>query len=279
MCHVYPVEDCLKGLPFISSAKVFKMLQEMPTSKATGTDSIGVQLLKIAASGIAEPMSRLINRCISTRNFLSKWKIAKVTPVFKNQGSKNDKQNYRPISVLPILSKIFERHMYDIFYTHLSRNSLLYGLQSAFRKKHSTETALIRLLDRLLFDVDNNNVSGLVCVDYGKTFDLINHELLITKLRAYDIDDSNLRLFQSYLSNRKQYVAINGYRSSLLSITHGVKLTWLPFCDDVKINKCVLLFAPCKGIRIPESRNFLLVESGILGFGIRNPALRIRNPT
>ena len=87
--------------------------------------------------------------------------------------------------------------MYDIFYTHLSRNNLLYGLQSGFRKKHSTETALIRLLDRLLFDVDNNNVSGLVCVDYSKTFDLINHELLITKLRAYDIDDSNLRLFQS----------------------------------------------------------------------------------
>ena len=85
---------------------------ENATSKATGEDGLGFQLLKIAASGIAEPISRLINLSISTRNFSSsKWKIAKVTPVFKNQGSKNDKQNYRPISFFPILSKIFERHM------------------------------------------------------------------------------------------------------------------------------------------------------------------------
>ena len=99
--------------PFYLSRQGFlQNTTENATSKATGEGGLGSQLLKIAASGIAEPISRLINRSISTRNFSSsKWKIARVTPVFKNQGSKNDKQNYRPISFFPILSKIFERHM------------------------------------------------------------------------------------------------------------------------------------------------------------------------
>ena len=161
--QVNPNMRCTFELPFNSPAKVFKMLQEMPTSKATGANGLGVQLLKIAASAIAEPISRLINRCISTRNVPSKWKIEKVSPVFKTQGSNNDKQNYRPISVLLIVSKIFERHIYDSLYSHLSRNNLLYGLQSGFRKKHSTKSALIRLLDQTLFDIDNNNMYGLVC--------------------------------------------------------------------------------------------------------------------
>ena len=119
-------------LPFISPAKVLKMLQEIPSSKATGADSLSIRVLKIAAPGIASSVASLINYCISTRSFPSKWKMANVTPIFKNQGSKTDKQNYRPISVLPILSKIYERHIYDSLYAHLARNDFSYGFQSGF---------------------------------------------------------------------------------------------------------------------------------------------------
>ena len=89
------------------------------------------------------------------------------------------------------MSKIYERHTHDSLYAHLSRNDLLYGLQSGFRKRHSTETALIRLLDQILFDIDSNNVTGLVCVDDSKAFDLINHDILLVKLNAYGVDDGN----------------------------------------------------------------------------------------
>ena len=129
--------------------------------------------------------------------------IAKVTPIFKNQGSVEHKQNYRPISVLPILSKLYERHLYEALYSHLSNNNFLYGLQSGFRKRHSTETALIRLLDQILLDLDKNHVTGVVFVDYSKAFDLIDHQLLLQKLSAYGVDDTSVRRFLQKTENRK----------------------------------------------------------------------------
>ena len=161
-------------LPLITPDKVLKILQEIPANKATGADKLGPTVLKIAAPGIASVLARLINHCIQKSNFPISWKTAKVTPVYKRQGEKSDKHNYRPISVLPILSKIYERHIYDSLYTYLSVNNLLYGLQSGFRRSHSTERALIRLVDQLLFELDQDKVSGLLCVDYSKAFDLIN---------------------------------------------------------------------------------------------------------
>ena len=98
-------------IPHISTEKVLQMVNSMPANKATGADGLSHKLLKIAVPSISSSVTRLINYCISTNTFLSKWKVAKVTPIFKNQGSVEYKQNYRPISVLPILSKGYERHL------------------------------------------------------------------------------------------------------------------------------------------------------------------------
>ena len=172
----------------------------MPANKATGADKLGPTVLKIAAPGVASVPARLINHCIQKSNFPIGWKTAKVTPVYKRQCEKSDKHNYRPISVLPILSKIYERHIYDSLYTYLSVNNLLYGLQSGFRRSHSTESALIRLVDQLLFELDQDKVSGLLCVDYSKAFDLINHDILIAKLIIFGIDGKDLQLHVQELS-------------------------------------------------------------------------------
>ncbi|CAB3983518.1 RNA-directed DNA polymerase from mobile element jockey [Paramuricea clavata] len=99
-------------IPHISPEKVLQMLNSMPANKATGADGLSPKLLKIAAPSISSSVARLINHCISTNTFPSRWKVAKVTPIFKNQGSVEHKQNYRPISVLPILSKLYERYLY-----------------------------------------------------------------------------------------------------------------------------------------------------------------------
>ena len=127
--------------------------------KATGNDRVSAKLL-----------CKLINFCIEQQTFPTKWQVGKVTPIYKGQGNRDDKNNYRLITVLPILSKLLEKHI-----------CLLHRFQSGFRKFNSTETALIRLVDQLLFDLDKNRASGLVFIDYKKAFDLIDHGLLLEK--------------------------------------------------------------------------------------------------
>ena len=104
-----------------------------------------------------------------------------MTPIYKGQGNRDDKNNYWPINVLPFLSKLLEKHICDHLCDFLV--ALLHRFQSGFRKFHSTESALIRLVDQLLFDLDKNRASGLVFIDYKKAFDLIDHGLLLEKLK------------------------------------------------------------------------------------------------
>ena len=121
--------------------------------------------------------------------FHSRWKIAKVTLLFK-PGKRDDLNNYRPISVLPILCKILERHVHIHLDEYFKANNLLYAHQSGLRKQHGTETALIRITDQLLFNLDNNRVSGLVFIDYQKAFDMVDHKMLMAKLKAYGMTES-----------------------------------------------------------------------------------------
>ena len=125
------------------------------------------------------PLCKLLNLLTSTHSFRNHWKIAKVTPLHYG-GARNDSNNYRPISVLPILSKILEKHVASSQSVSLRDNNLLYELQSAFSSGHSTGTALIRLTDRILKNMDNDEVTGLVFIDFRKAFDVIDHELLIS---------------------------------------------------------------------------------------------------
>jgi len=150
------------------------------THKATGDDGVSAELLRIATFAITDSLCKLINYCIDTQTFPTKWKVGKVTPVYMGQGSRDDKNNYRPITVLPILSKLFKKHICDHLCDFLDENALLHLLQSGFRKFQSTETALIRLVDQLLLDLSRNKASGLVFIGYNKAFDLIDHGLLLT---------------------------------------------------------------------------------------------------
>ena len=135
--------------PDITVRETRQLIEAIPSGKATGVDGVSARLLKIAAPAIASSLTRLINTCISKGVFPTVWKEAKVTPLHKGD-SKSDKNNYRPISVLPVLSKIFERHLHNSLFEFLCPNNLLYYLQSGFRKFFSTETALVNMIDKML---------------------------------------------------------------------------------------------------------------------------------
>ena len=210
------------NIPQISRDKVVNLLLSIPVYKATGNDGVSAKLLRSAAPAITDSLCKLINFCIDKQTFPTKWKVGKVTPIYKGQGNRDDKNNYRPIAVLPILSKLLEKHICDHLCDFLEENTLLHRFQSGFRKFDSTETALICLVDQLLFDLDKNRASGLVFIDYKKAFDLIDHGLLLEKLKAYGVRDNELELLRSYLSGRTQYVHINGCYSSSRSVSAGV---------------------------------------------------------
>ena len=209
------------AFPAITPNQTRNLIEAIPSGKATGMDGVSARILKIAAPAIAPSLAKLINICIARGTFPTAWKEAKVTPIHK-QNSKSDKYNYRLISVLPVLSKIFERHLHNSLSAFLKDNHLLYLLHSAFRRYHSTETALIEIVDRMLLNIDDNHINGLLLAEFQKAFDLVNHDLLIEKLRIYGLDDNSLDLMRSFLQNRTQRTVMRGAQSLSKTLTHRV---------------------------------------------------------
>ena len=167
---------------------------------------------------ISPLISSLINDSFLCGIFPSKLKLAKVTPVFK-KGSRQDKDNYRPISVLSIFSKIFEKAMFKRLYGYLESRNILYPLQFGFRQKCSTNHALIQITESIHNSTENNEFGCGIFIDLKKAFDTVNHSILLSKLNHYGVRGKAYDWFQSYLSNREQFVCINGHKSDSLSIT------------------------------------------------------------
>lgn len=213
--------DVLFNIPPVTKDFVLGALLGLKTNKAMGIDKISARYLKIAGPAIAYSITQILNISINSGVFPDCWKIAKVIPLFKS-GDREDPDNYRPISILPVLSKILERHIHDHLYNYLCENNLLYPLQSGFRKHHGTDTALIRVIDNLLFNLDNDQVSGLLLVDYRKAFDMVDREILLQKLNAYGLTPVASKWFSSYLTDRHQFIAIDNVTSDSTLVRHGV---------------------------------------------------------
>ena len=153
--------------------------------------------------------------------FPSVHKTAKEVPVFKKD-SKLDYSNYRPISLLSTIEKILENLMYRRLYIFLNNNNIIYNLQFGFRQQYSTSHALINITENIKKALDDGNIGSGVFVDLQKAFDTVDHEILLAKSNHYEIGGVSNDWFKSYLSNRSQYVSINGYESGLAAIKCGV---------------------------------------------------------
>ena len=205
----------------MSTNFVLKELSKLKVTKALGPGGITARLLKDAAPVIAKPITYLVNLTISTGLIPAEWKDARVTPIFKS-GARNNVNNYQPISVLSLVSKIMESTIQEQFLAFLTENDLLSVYQLGFWKKHSTETAIVYLTDYILEHMDRQMITGAVYIDLKKAFNLVDHEYLLFKLEHYRVRESSLDWFQNYLTKRTQRVQFGNDKSSTQAIHFGV---------------------------------------------------------
>ena len=158
---------------------------------------------------------------LNTGTYLDKLKIAKVIPIFK-KGDPSLFENYRPISLLPAISKVLEKIIALQLSSYFEKNKLLFDNQYGFRPKHITEHAALELIDRIINKMDTNEIPLNIFLDLSKAFDTIDHTILLNTLKYYGLKGPTLNLFQSYLSNRKQYTEIEDTTSTILPIQVGV---------------------------------------------------------
>ena len=170
---------------------------------------------------ISSQLSKIFNISFSSGVFPPILKTAKVIPVHKKD-SKLDFSNYRPISLLSNIEKFLERLMYNRIYKLFPDNNFIYSLQFGFRQKYSTVHAVISLKENIRKRLDEGIIGCGIFVDLQKAFDTVEHDILLSKLEHYVIRGLANEWFKSYLSNRKQYVAINGYDSNLADAKFGV---------------------------------------------------------
>ena len=179
------------------------------------------KLLRLASSIISEDLSNLINMSIECDTVPQDWKIARVTPIYKGNGSKEDPSNYRPISVVCHIAKVFEKVIACQFINYLTKHNLINEYQSAYLKGCSTQTSLHRVIDDIYESMDEGEITAACFIDITKCFDSIDHKLLLEKLEKHGIR-KNLGWFRSYLTHRQQRVINNGKLSELREVNAGV---------------------------------------------------------
>ena len=190
-------------------------------NKAPGYDDISSNVILNCYNEIKYLLFHIFNKSITTGIFPEALKIAQITPIFKT-GDESILTNYRPISVLPVFSKILERIMYNRIYNYLTKHQLLYNKQFGFQSNNSTDHAILHLVDDISNAFDRGEFTLGVFIDLSKAFDTVNHDILLQKLQNYGITDLYHSWFTSYLSNRKQFIRYSDKSTLHAKIKCGV---------------------------------------------------------
>ena len=172
----------------ITEMDVLQLINKMDNKLSSGHDGISNRILKSIKNIICKPIALIINQMIETGVFPTSLKIAKTIPLYK-KGDSHMPSIYRPISLLPTISKIFERVIYNQLYDHFIKNNLLSEQQYGFRANHSTELAAIRLVDHINHEMDKNHTPCNIYIDLSKAFDTLDFEILLFKLRFFSVVD------------------------------------------------------------------------------------------
>ena len=201
--------------------EVLKLSSCIKSSKADGPDGISPRVVKECINYIVNPLCDIFNLSLCTGVVPVQLKTAKIVPLFKKDNPEYI-SNYRPVALLSIFAKLLERLMYNRLYDFLTKQNILILEQFGFRKNYSTSLSVICFTDYILQEIDKGNYCCGVFMDLSKAFDTIDHHILLEKLYLYGIRGLPLQWFKSYLSDRKQYVVVDGVESTQLDVTIGV---------------------------------------------------------
>ena len=200
---------------------VRKAIQSIRADCSTGYDNIPAKYLKMCIDDITSPICHIVNSSIKHNIFPSQWKVSRISPIPKIKNPK-DPSDFRPISILPILSKVYERLIMKQMASFLETEQLLSQNQSGFRKGHCTTTTCIKIRDDILRAMDRGEITLSVMADYSKAFDTVDYETLLRKLHKLRFSKDSMLLIADYLSSRHQYVQIDEKSSDRLIVTNGV---------------------------------------------------------
>ena len=215
-----PVAESLFWRPSTPS-EVEELCKALDPNKGMGWDGVSPKVIKAVAREISGPLSRLFNCCMREGHYPESFKVARVVPVFKSEDP-TQFSNYRPISVLPVLSQIFERVLKSRLIQFLAEQEVIIPGQYGFRSGHSTAMAILDMVEKIRTAWTEKNCALGVFVDLKKAFDTVDHDILLQKLGHYGVRGQTLKILESYLKDRSQYVCYGGYESERGCVTCGV---------------------------------------------------------
>lgn len=251
--------------------EILNCINTLKNKKSVGEDQIPINVLKEVADLISHPLCHIINLCFLTGVFPQKLKIAHIKPIHK-KGAKDDTANYRPISLLSNVSKIFEKIIYNRLIKFLDKGNVVSDSQNGFRKKKSTISAIYQAMVKITDSLNNKKSTAALCLDLSKAFDSVDHIILCKKLELYGIRGVPQNLLKSYLSDRIQYVIEtdangNTLKSDGLQIKKGVPqgsilgpLLYILYTNELPstITNDTILYADDTSVIFSEDKNDIL---------------------
>ena len=241
-------------------------MSKLKSKKSYGYDGISNILLKSIIPEIQAPLAIIFNKSLRDGIFPEKMKLAEVIPIYKMKGKTDMLNSYRPVSLLPVISKILEKLVQKRINHFLQKKMLLFDSQFGFRSKHSTIDAILEFIGKVIKGFDKGDKTLAVFLDLSKAFDTLPHETLLKKLENFGIRGKALQWFRSYLSDRRMYVSFNGIKSELLpsgnfGVPQGSVLG--PLCFILATNDLSLTLKKCKCILFADDTTVYITNKNL----------------